>query len=114
VCWSAGAVCDDPDEPLDHHGRVVELGAATAVVSVSGRSVSGVTAGPDAYGLVVLFLAYTGLRWGELATLRMRRIDFLRRQVLVAESVTPVRGYDVGRDQGARAPRGAATAVSDR
>jgi integrase len=39
--------------------------------------------------LVVLFLAYTGLRWGEMAALRVRRIDFLRRRVLVAESVTP-------------------------
>lgn len=42
--------------------------------------------------LVVLFLAYTGLRWGEMAALRVHRVDFLRRRVLVAESVTPVRG----------------------
>ena len=40
----------------------------------------------------LLFLAYTGLRWGEMAALRVRRVDFLRRRVLVAESVTPVRG----------------------
>ena len=46
----------------------------------------------DEYRLVVLFLAYTGLRWGEMAALKVRRIDFLRRRVLVAESVTPVRG----------------------
>jgi integrase len=46
----------------------------------------------DEYRLVVLFLAYTGLRWGEMAALRVKRIDFLRRRVLVAESVTPVRG----------------------
>jgi integrase len=32
----------------------------------------------DEYRLVVLFLAYTGLRWGEMAALRVRRIDFLR------------------------------------
>ena len=43
------------------------------------------------YRLVVLFLAYTGLRWGEMAALRVHRVDFLRRRVLVAESVTPVR-----------------------
>jgi integrase len=42
--------------------------------------------------LVVLFLAYTGLRWGEMAALRVKRINFLKRRVLVAESVTPVRG----------------------
>jgi integrase len=46
----------------------------------------------EPYRLVVLFLAYTGLRWGEMAALRVRRVDFLRRRVLVAESVTPVRG----------------------
>ena len=44
----------------------------------------------EEYRLVVLFLAYTGLRWGEMAALRVGRVDFLR--VLVAESVTPVRG----------------------
>jgi integrase len=46
----------------------------------------------EPYRLVVLFLAYTGMRWGEMAALRVRRVDFLRRRVLVAESVTPVRG----------------------
>ncbi len=44
------------------------------------------------YRLMVLFLAYTGLRWGEMAALRVHRVDFLRRRVLVAESVTPVKG----------------------
>jgi integrase len=44
------------------------------------------------YRLMVLFLAYTGLRWGEMAALRVQRVDFLRRRVLVAESVTPVKG----------------------
>lgn len=44
------------------------------------------------YRLPVLFLAYTGLRWGEMAALRVGRLDFLRRRVLVAESVTPVKG----------------------
>lgn len=44
------------------------------------------------YRLVVLFLAYTGLRWGEMAALRVHRVDFLRRRALVAESVTPVAG----------------------
>ena len=41
---------------------------------------------------MVLFLAYTGLRWGEMAALTPQRLDFLRRRVLVAESVTPVKG----------------------
>jgi integrase len=44
------------------------------------------------YRLVVLALAYTGLRWGEMAALRVGRVDFLRRRALVAESVTLVKG----------------------
>lgn len=42
--------------------------------------------------LLVLFLAYTGLRFGEVAALRVRRIDFLRRRATVSESVTAVEG----------------------
>jgi hypothetical protein len=41
---------------------------------------------------VVPFLGYAGLRWSAMAALEVRRIDFLRRRVLVAESVTPVKG----------------------
>lgn len=44
------------------------------------------------YRLVVLFLAYTGVRFGEMAALRVGRVDFLRRRALIAESVTPVNG----------------------
>jgi len=36
----------------------------------------------------VLVLAYTGLRWGELAALRVSRADLMRRRIYVAESVT--------------------------
>jgi integrase len=50
---------------------------------------------PASYGLLVRFLGFTGLRFGEAAALRVGRIDFLRRRVLVAESVTPVRGRPV-------------------
>ncbi|SFE92493.1 site-specific integrase [Blastococcus tunisiensis] len=37
-------------------------------------------------------LAYTGLRFGEMAALRIRRIDFLRRRLTIAEAVTEVGG----------------------
>lgn len=47
--------------------------------------------GPE-YDLLVRFLAYTGLRWGEMAALRVRRLDLLRRRATIAESVTPVAG----------------------
>lgn len=50
-------------------------------------------AGP--HGLVIRVLAYTGLRWGELAALRVRRVDLVRRRLLVAESVTEVNGRTV-------------------
>lgn len=44
------------------------------------------------YRLPTLFLAYTGVRFGEMAALRVGRVDFLRRRALIAESVTLVRG----------------------
>jgi integrase len=46
----------------------------------------------DPYGLVVRFLAYTGLRWGEMAALRVRDVDPLRRRMLIARSVTEDNG----------------------
>lgn len=47
----------------------------------------------EMYRVVVLVLAYTGLRWGELAALRGASINEVRRRLLVEESVTP-RGKD--------------------
>jgi integrase len=41
---------------------------------------------------VVLFMAYTGVRWGEMAALKVKRIDLLHRRAAIAESVTLVRG----------------------
>lgn len=43
---------------------------------------------------VVHTLAYTGLRWGELTGLHKGRVDFLRRTLTVAETMT-----EVGRDR---------------
>ncbi|MGH3262519.1 MAG: tyrosine-type recombinase/integrase, partial [Trebonia sp.] len=45
--------------------------------------------------VVILFLAYTGVRFGELAALRVRRLDFLRRRAAIAEAVAEVRGKSV-------------------
>jgi integrase len=47
-------------------------------------------AGPD--GLIIRVLAYCGLRFGELAALRVRNIDPLRRRIHIEESVTEVNG----------------------
>jgi integrase len=43
-------------------------------------------------GEVVWFLAYTGLRWGEMAALRVQDFDMLRRRVNVSRSVTESNG----------------------
>ena len=40
--------------------------------------------------LIVLVLAYCGLRFGELAALRAQRVDLMRRRIHVTESVTEV------------------------
>lgn len=47
------------------------------------------------YRGVVLFLAYTGVRFGELAALRVRRLDLLRRRATITEAVAEVRGRAV-------------------
>ncbi|WP_234815715.1 tyrosine-type recombinase/integrase [Mycolicibacterium boenickei] len=57
------------------HRQVAELAAAMA---------------RDA--LVVRFLAYTGLRYGEMAALKVQSFDMLRRRVNIRESVTEVSG----------------------
>jgi integrase len=44
------------------------------------------------YGLLVRFLAYTGLRWGEVSALHVRRVDLDRRRVQIVEAVTEVSG----------------------
>ncbi|MDQ0894473.1 tyrosine-type recombinase/integrase [Agromyces ramosus] len=47
-------------------------------------------AGPRA--ALVLTLAYTGLRWGEVAALRVRSVDFERRRINVTENAVEVGG----------------------
>jgi integrase len=44
------------------------------------------------YATVVRFLAYTGLRWGEMAALRVEGMDMLRRRVNVQRALTEVKG----------------------
>jgi integrase len=50
-------------------------------------------AGED--GLIIQVLAYCGLRFGELAALRVRHVDLLRRRLNVEESATEVDGHMV-------------------
>ncbi len=44
------------------------------------------------HGLVLRVLAFTGLRFGELAALEVNRVDLPRRRIVVAESVSEVSG----------------------
>lgn len=44
----------------------------------------------SAHPTLVLFLAYTGLRWGEATALRVKQIDALRRRVNVEENAVMV------------------------
>lgn len=41
---------------------------------------------------IVLTLAYTGLRWGELAALRIRNVDLVRGRLIIEASVTEMNG----------------------
>ena len=47
----------------------------------------------EGFGLLIYVLAYTGLRWGELAGLRVRDLDFERRRLNVRETMVEVGGY---------------------
>ena len=47
-------------------------------------------AGP--YRLLVLVLAYCGLRWGEASALRVRRVDLMRGRLAIVEAVVDVNG----------------------
>ena len=57
--------------------------------------VDALAAAAGEYRLAVLFLAYTGVRFGEMAALRVRHLDLMRRRATIVESVTEVRGRAV-------------------
>ncbi len=52
-------------------------------------------AGTSRHADLVLFLAYTGLRWGEVTALRVRNVDPKARRVNVREAVAEVNGKAV-------------------
>jgi integrase len=58
------------------------------------RAVGQTSSGYDhGYHLVILVLAYCGLRWGELSGLRVRDIDLDRRRLAIRQTVVADRGY---------------------
>ncbi len=59
------------------------------------RQVSALADACGPYATAVRVLAYCGLRFGELAALRVQRIDLLRRRLTITESATEVNGVVV-------------------
>ena len=49
-------------------------------------------AAAEPYGLLVRFLAYTGLRWGEMSALRVTNLDLLRRRMRITSAFVEIRG----------------------
>lgn len=47
---------------------------------------------PERYRAMVYFAAYTGMRWGEIAGLKIGRLDLMRGRVHVVETLTDVDG----------------------
>jgi integrase len=45
------------------------------------------------YRVLVLVLAFCGLRWGEAAGLKVGRVDLLRRRLTVAETLSEINGH---------------------
>jgi len=76
----------DPDRP-----RVQRFLDASQVA----RLVAAAEEHQPGAGLVVLLLAYSGLRWGELVALRASSIDVARRRVTVSVSATETAGKGI-------------------
>ena len=49
---------------------------------------------PERYRSLVIVAAYTGLRWGELAGLRVPDLDLLRRRLTVRSALVEASGQD--------------------
>jgi integrase len=65
-------------------------------VFLTAEQVAEVARAAEPEDLSVLTLAFTGLRFGELVGLKVRRYDPVRRRLTVSESVTEVRGRLTG------------------
>ncbi|GAA4726247.1 hypothetical protein GCM10023350_06220 [Nocardioides endophyticus] len=74
------------------HDQVEDLATGTGYPSDASKFSSLDTRANETYRLVVLFLAYTGVRFGDMAALRVARLDVRRNRAVIAESVTPVQG----------------------
>ena len=68
--------------------RVVHRGE----IALTHREVAALVAAAGEAGPIVLTLAYSGLRFGELAALRVADVDLTKRRILVSKAVVQVTG----------------------
>jgi integrase len=73
-------------------GKVETLAMEAAVPPLGRRDAETAAAAYRSYQLAVFVLAYCGLRWSELAALRVEHVDLLRRRLEIAEAVTELDG----------------------
>jgi integrase len=59
---------------------------------LTAREVEALAKAAGEQGTAVYVLAYCGLRWGEMAALRVRAVDLLRGRLVIDEAVTEVDG----------------------
>ena len=74
------------------HDQVEDLAQACGYPADASKFSSYDTRTNEMYRLVVLFLAYTGVRFGEMAALKVARLDLHRHRAIISASVTPVQG----------------------
>ena len=74
------------------HGIKLPRKIPKARVYLSHDQVQSLADQSGSHGSLVLFLAYSGLRWGEATGLRVRDLDTLRRRVMVRENAVAVGG----------------------
>lgn len=74
--------------PADH----VSLPRAAKRLFLSMEQVDELADAAGDYRSAIMFLAYTGVRFGELSALRVRRLDLLRRRAAIVEAVAEVHG----------------------
>lgn len=77
------------------HAQVDALANAVQTQVIHRRGGSVVTADRPDHETVVLLLACTGLRWGEMAALRVGAVNLVRRRLDVYEAVAEVSGKQV-------------------
>lgn len=63
--------------------QVDDLATATGYRADPSKHSSPDTRANETYRLVVLFLAYTGVRFGEMAALRVARLDLRRNRAVI-------------------------------